>query len=332
VKAVFHAQSLSLSGKTEVNHLIPTLGFSIPLTARYNRSESTPKYLSQSDVEISDEKIRESQKTLRDGYTVTMSLNRRGSRNPLMKHFFDNLKAGASYSNNKSSSPTVIDSSWSYSWNTNYQIQFSKDRKLNLPFLPEFSYWLTNFSVNASGSKSLKKKYAYSGDRFIMSPTSFSHGWNNEMSLSYDPFESVKVNFRRSEKRNMLNGRTFHGIPVGRLVDYRQNFELQYQPIGNIWFISQFNPRFEYTCRYSENLNPSVRKSTDPEETRDASNDSQINVVFDVDVGKYAIDFGRLTRLLGDDYEAGRRKPSSSSESLSRQQEEFRKKITSCMQ
>jgi hypothetical protein len=319
------SDNLALAGKTEVNHFIPTLGFQIPVSGRYNKSTSTPKYLSQSDVEIVDEAIRESEKTIRNSYTYSVSLSRRGSRNFLMKNFFDNLKAGATYSRNQLASPTALDTSWTYSWNTNYQIQFS-DRKLKLPKLPPIRYWLTSFTVNAAGSKSLKKTYSFSDGRYIKRPTGFSHGWNNEMSLSYDPFESIKINLRRSEKRNMINYREFYGIPVGRLFDYRQTFELQYQPRGYVWFLSQFNPRLEYTSRYGEDLNPSVRKEGDPEDTRNVNNERQINLVFDFDIGGYAIDFGKWIRVLGED-EGVAVMPGSSGAGLERKKEEFQKML-----
>jgi len=318
------ADNLAVSGKTEINHIIPTLGFTIPLTARYNKSQSKPKYLTQSDVEIVDDSVSEEQKTIRNSYTYSLSLSRRSSRNLIMKHIFDNLKAGASYSKNQLASPTAIDTSWSYSWNANYQIQFSKDRKLNLFKGIGVRYWLTSFTYNASGSKSLKKTYSYSGDRYIKSPTGFSHGWSNEMSMSYDPLESVKINYRQSEKRNMMNYREFHGVPVGKLYDFRQSFEIQYQPRGYVWLLSQFNPRFEYTSRYGEDLNPSVRKLGDPEDTRNVSNERQINLVFDVDVGEYAIDFGKWLRVLGENEEATN-VPGSTGASLARQKEEFQK-------
>ena len=318
------SDNLAMSGKTEINHFIPTLGFNIPVTARYNKSQSKPKYLTQSDVEIVDESIKNEQKTIRNSYTYSVSLNRRGSRNPVMKHVFDNLKAGASYSKNQLASPTAIDTSWSYSWSTNYQIQFGKDRKLTLPMGMGLRYWLTNFTMNAAGSKSLKKTYSYSGERYIQNPIGFSHGWNNEMSMSYDPLESVRINFRRSEKRNMMNYREFYGMPVGRLYDFRQNFEMQYQPRGYVWLLSQFNPRLEYTSRYGENLNPSVRKTGDPEDTRNVSIDRKINIVFDFDVGGYAIDFGKWIRVLGE-YEDVKAVPGSSGASLARQKADFQK-------
>jgi hypothetical protein len=318
------SDNLSLSGKTEVNHFIPTLGFTLPVTGRYNKSVSKPKYLTQSDVEIIDDAIAESQKTTRNSYSYSVSISRRGSKNPIMKHLFDNLKAGASYSKNNLASPTALDTSWSYSWNTNYQVQFSKDRKLNIFNKVALRYWLTSFSVSAAGSKSLKNSYSYNGERFVQSPTGFSHGWSNEMAMSYDPLESIKMNFSLSEKRNMLNYREFYGVPIGRLYDYRQNFELQYQPRGYVWFISQFNPRFEYTSRYGEDLNPSLRKTGDPEDTRNVSNDRQINIVFDVDVGGYAIDFGKRIKLLGENERAAQA-PGSSGASLARQKEDFQK-------
>jgi hypothetical protein len=317
--------SLALSGKTEINNFIPTGGFQIPLTARYNSSESKPKYLPQSDVEIVDEAEKNLRRTVRNSYAWSVSMSRRNSKNFFMRTIFDNLKAGYSYSRNRLFSPTATDTSWSQSWNTNYQIQFDRGRKLTLFKGIEWRYWLTSFTVNASGSKSVKTTYSLSGDRFIKSPTGVSHGWDNEVQASYDPFASMKFNFRRSEKRNMMIYQEAFGVPIGKLTSFRESLDMQYQP-QQVWFISQFSPRFEYSARYEEDLNPSVRKGDDPITTRNANNERSINLVFDVDVGKYAYDFGKWTGVIRE----GEHNPTAvltQGAGLARQKEDFQKML-----
>lgn len=316
--------SIAFQGKSEVNHFVPTGGFQLPVSLRYSSSTLKPKYLTQSDVEIIDQSIREDLRTERNNYTYSVSLSRRGSSNFLMKHLFDNLKAGYSYSKNRMFSPTALDTSWSQSWNTNYQVQFGRDRTFKLPGGLEMRYWLTNLTINASGSKSVRTSYSLNNERFIMSPIAVSHGWDNEISTSYDPFESMKFNYRRSENRNMRIYREAWGIPVGRLNSYQQSLEMQYQPRGDVFFISQFSPRFEYTARYDENLDPSIRQQDDPRDTRNVSNSRNINIVFDVDVGGYAIDFGRITGLLGEG-ETAQNAPSSARAASARRKADFEK-------
>jgi hypothetical protein len=168
----------------------------------------------------------------------------------------------------------------------------------------EWRYWLTSFTVNAAGSKSVKTTYSLSGERFVKNPTGVSNGWDNEIQASYDPFESMKFNFRRSEKRNMMTYQEVLGVPVGALTNFQQSLDMQYQPRGAVWFISQFSPRFEYTSRYEEDLNPSVRKGDDPATTRNANNNRNMNLVFDLDVGRYAYDFGKWVGVIREDEKA----------------------------
>ena len=215
-----------------------------------------------------------------------------------MKNVFDNLKMGYNYSRNQMYSPTALDTSWSESWNANYQIQFGKDRKLRLPKGIRMRYWLTNFTFNAAGSKAVRTTYSLSKERFLKNPTGVSQGWDNEMQMSYDPFESLRFNFRRGEKRDQLTPRDVYGVPVGKLMLYRQSLDMQYQPRGRVWLISQFNPRLEYMSRYEEDLNPSLRRGDDPEDTRNALNNRTVNIVFDVDVGGYIFAIGKRTGIL----------------------------------
>jgi hypothetical protein len=320
-------QNMTLAGKTELNHFVPTGGFKLPVSARYNKSESKPKYMTQSDVEILDEEVSEDLKTERNSYTVSVSMSRSGSSNFLMKNLFDNLKAGANYSKNKMHSPTRLDTSWSWSWNANYQIRFRKKREIPLFRGIALRYWLTDFSYNASGAKSVKTTYSLSEDRFVKSPTGLSHGWDNEMNASWDPFESVKLNYRRNERRNMMIYRDIFGIPVGKLLRFSESIRLHYQPMGNVPFLSQFNPRFEYNARYDEELDPSIRKDDDPEDTRNANNLRNIDIVFDVDVARYAVGFGKWVGVIGEDEVLSTKIASSAKLSMTKHTEKFKKQF-----
>lgn len=293
--------SYAISGKTDINHFIPTAGFTLPVTVRYNQSNSKPKYLPQKDVEITDPAVQDSLRSVKNSVSMSLSISRRGSKNFLMKNIFDNLKGGVNYSKNASFSPTAKDTIRTFSANASYQIQFNRKRTLSLFKGIKWRYWLTNFSMKAGGSRKTSKGYSLSGNEFVERVTSPSSGWNNEISTTYEPFESVKLNYRRNEDRNLILKNDFNGMNIGTLTSFRQNVEMNYQPKGRVFLISQFNPRFEYRSGYEEDLRPGVRQGDDPEGTRDAFNNREISVVFDVNIGKYAIGFGKKIGLLAAD-------------------------------
>jgi len=291
------SDSYAFSGKTEINHFVPTARFDLPVTFRWTETQSKPKYLPQKDVEITDSAVQDSLKSVRNSYTVSLAISRRGSKNPIMRNVFDKLKTGLSYSKNASYSPTAKDTSWALSGNANYQVEFDKDRQWNLFKGVKWRYWLTNLSMKASGARSVKRGYSLSGDEFVKRPSSYSCAWDNEISAVYDPFESVKLNYRRAENRNLAVQQMIYGIDVGILTSFRQSLDMRYQP-RNVFLISQFNPTLEYNTSYEEDLKPGVRQGDDPGGTRDAFNNRNISIVFDVDVGKYVMKFGKKIGVL----------------------------------
>ncbi|MBU8921604.1 MAG: hypothetical protein KOO63_07270, partial [Bacteroidales bacterium] len=290
--------SYNLNVKTELNHIIPTARFKLPVTFRYNRADSKPKYLPQKDVEINDPAVQDSLKSVKNNYSLSVSLSRRGSKNPIMKNIFDNLKAGFSYTKNASFSPTLKDTSWAMSGNANYQVQFSRDRDLGLFKGIKWRYWLTSFSMKANGGRSVKRGYSFNGEEFVERPEGYSCAWDNEISTIYDPFESLKFSYRRAENRNLAIENKIYGVDMGRLTSFRQSLDMRYQPRGNIFILSEFNPVFEYKSSYEEDLKPGVRQGDDPEGTRDAFGKRDIGIDFDVDIGKYALSLGKLFGVL----------------------------------
>lgn len=293
--------SLSLSGKSKVNHFIPTAGFNLPVSMRYSNVKALPRYIPQSDVEIADPDMRDSLRTVNNSYSINVSMIRSGSQNPLMKHLFDNLKTSFSYSKRTVFSPNSRDTTKTMSGSLNYQVYFRKSRQLGLFRGIKWRYWLSNFSLTSSAARKTRRYFAFSGDRFVKRPSTYDAGWNNDMSMLYEPFESIKMDFRRSEKRNLAIDHDFHGIPIGVQTSYNHNYKLGFQPKGRMFLLSDLNTRFEYTSSYNEDLRPSLRQEDDPFGTRNVGAKRTMNFVFDVDIGRYAFNFGKLVKLFGEE-------------------------------
>lgn len=281
------SSSISLSGDTRVEHLIPTIGFELPFSANYSSSTLRPKYMTQSDVEIKDDAVKDSLLSASRNYGFRISLSRRGSSNFLMKNFFDNLRLSYSYSKKSSYSPVAKDSLWSMSGNVNYTLQFSKDRTLDLFKGVKWRYWLSNLTFTSSGSRSVRRSYSIKDGDFIKRPSSYAAQWNNNLALAYDPFESIKIDYQRGEQRDLGLDNYFHGIPIGILKSYSEKLSMDFKPRNSIPFISGFNPSFRYRVDYKENLT-GVRRAGDPADVRNASANRNININFSVNLGRYS--------------------------------------------
>lgn len=283
--------SIAMQGKTKLNHFIPTLGFDIPVTAKMSQSRALPKYFPSSDIEIKDEAVRDSLRSVNNARSYSVSLSRSGSENWLMKHVFDNLRTSVSWSKTTANSPRNIDTTYTMSGNLNYTVHFRKDRQLSLFKGIKWRWWLSNFSYQGSASRTKKKALSWSSGEFVARPNDYNAQWDNEISTLYDPFESLKLSFNMREHRVLQPNDL-----VGQRTEYSHNIMLQFKPGANFPILSQFTPDFEYRGRYREDLRPTIRQGDDPFGTRDAWADRNISIRFDLDMGRY---FGGIGRFFG---------------------------------
>jgi hypothetical protein len=308
--------NLNLNAKTEISYFLPTVGFNLPVNVHYNTSNSLPKYVPQSDVEIADAEVRDSLKSVNTSLGYNVSLSRRGSTNFMMRNLFDNLKLGYSYAKRGVSTPTSRDTSWSMSGSLNYQVQFRKTRQLGLFRGSKWRYWLSNLSYESSASREVRRAYARNDSVFVRRPSYYAGTWTNAFSTLYEPFESIKIDFRANERRDLALGREIYDIPIGAQTNFNHSVGLNYQPSRQIFILSEFNPRFEFKSNYTEDLRPTIRQTrkivydtlyagtdsmrvdritiTDPVGTRNVVGQRDMNFTFSVDVGKYILRFGQI--------------------------------------
>jgi len=289
--------SYSFGANTKLGYFVPTAGFKVPFSFSYSSSKSKPKYLSQSDVEIQEDSVRDSLVSASRSYKFGVSLSRSGSSNFIMKNLFDNLSLSYNYSRQGSYSPTGKDSTTSMGGSLNYNITFNRDRTIELFNGIKWHYWLSNLSFTASGNRSVRKRYSIRGDDFIRSPVGYSAGWNNQLHLAYDPFESIKMEYDRSENRDMGVDHEFHGVPIGILKRYNESMSVLFNPKSDIPLISQFNPYFRYNVSYQENLG-GRRGPNDPLGTRSAGARRRISANLDFKIGDYAEDVLNIFKRL----------------------------------
>jgi len=290
--------SLSISGKTNLQHVIPTGGFDIPVSFRYNNSKSLPKYIPQSDVEIEEEAVRDSLKSISNNYSFSVSLSRRNSKNWLMKNLFDNLKTSFNYSKRSTFSPYTRDTTWTMGGNLNYQVHFKKDRQISLFRGIKWRYWLTNFSLQSSASRKLRRSMSYSGEGFVRRPYEYSANWKNNLSSTYEPFESIKLDFNMSEDRNLAIDHYFHSIPIGVQTRFGHTMRMRFHPMRSLPFLEDLRPNIEVSTRYNEDINPNLRQEDDPFGTRNVNAQRNMNIAFDFDIGEYMLKIGELIKLI----------------------------------
>ncbi len=301
------SSSLNINGKTEINHLVPTARFNLPLSFQYNTTDQLPKYMLNSDVEIADPAVQDSLKTVSANYGFNVSLSRRGSTNSLMRILFDNLRAGYSYSKRYNYSPMTRDTTWTMNGNLSYQIQFRDKRELTLFKGIKWRYWLAQLSYETSASRQTRQQYTRSGTSdFVQRPYFYDARWNNAFNTLYEPFDAVKITFNLSEQRDLAVDHYLGNLPIGTETSFGHQLSLNYQPSPTTPILSEFNPRFDYQSKYGEDLSPGKRQEGDPFGTRYINNQRDITFAFMVDAGRYITFLGEKTHLLKEGESSGR--------------------------
>lgn len=290
---------LNLGAKTEINYLIPTARFNLPVSFQYNSTDMLPKYMLNSDVEIADAAVQDSLKNISASYGFNVSMSRRGSSNVIMRNLFDNLRTGFSFSKRYNYSPVRRDTTWTMNGNLGYQVQFRDKRELGLFKGIKWRYWLTNLSYETGASRQTREEHTLSGTgEFVKRPSFYDARWNNAVNTLYEPFDAVKITFNVSEQRDLGVVHTFHGIPIGAETSFGHNLSFNYQPSPQTPILSEFNPRFDYKSRYAEDLASSKRQGEDPFGTRYINNQREMTFTFMVDAGRYITMLGEKTRLI----------------------------------
>jgi hypothetical protein len=320
--------SLTLGVRTEIEHFVPTGRFELPVNLQYNSTDMLPKYMLNSDVEIADAAVRDSLKAVAKTYGFGVSASRRGSSNFLMKNLFDNLKTVFSYSKRDNYGPTLRDTTRTMSGSLSYRMEFRKAHSLHLIRGIKWRYWLSSISYETGASRQTREQYTLVGDTaFVRRPFYYAANWENTFNTRYEPFQSVKINFNLNEKRDLGIDHNFRGIPIGIETNFSHNASLSYTPGGGLFILSEFNPRFDFRSRYSEDLNPNKRQIRysyyetkqkitcgaggcdttevrqkvtvyDPFGTRHIDNEREMTIAFMVDAGKYVTRLGEACHLL----------------------------------
>ena len=118
-------QSWNLNAKSALHHFIPMAGFRIPVSGNYARSESKPKFVPNSDTEITEEALQDSLKTVRVTQGFSTSLSRKNSKNWLLKYTLDKMSTSFSYNRTRNRGPASADTTTTMNGTLGYQINWA---------------------------------------------------------------------------------------------------------------------------------------------------------------------------------------------------------------
>ncbi len=268
----------SISGKVNLEKFLPpSLGLSLPLSARWEKTLRLPRLKTGSDIILPDD-LRQKEKTESRNWSVSTSESfRKNTKNWLFNLTLNRITTNYTYSKRYSTSPvTPINNSSAYDVTGRYDLT-----PRIKPFFKPFS-WTKSLFMPASihdiklyfmptvlkFDADVKSTNAYQqNNRGIVSST-YTRDFTGNQTYGMNLFTALKADFSTQTRRDiskpgsMVFSLNPSEIQIGRERDYLQSFSTSFTPKIS----RELLPRVQFSSRYSDNSdlagNPDSTRTT----------------------------------------------------------------------
>jgi len=248
-------------------------GLSIPISANYAKTQSTPKYKPGSDILVNKRTVPDSLMPEIRTDNESLGLNaafkkRTKSRNFLVRYLIDPIDAKASLTKAKSSNPVVASGrKLQYKGSFSYRIGFGNQHYF-LPFKwagsfgllkkfakTKFYYLPSNFSFSLQGSDSEDESRKRSG----VNSSVFKSNFTRTLAVNYKPFNVISADYSKTQQFDMLHSKWMDVVSSftepGMPLSVSQNANLNLSPKIFSWFTTTG----KYSASYRWSDNPAIR-------------------------------------------------------------------------
>ena len=260
----------SVNASLALHKLLPAgWGFLIPVSASYQSSVQTPKYMPGSDILITenttpDTLLRQVQ-TINHSQGFNISLSRKTkSRNALMRYLVDPIKTSFNYTKtDMSNSQTAYSKSLNYKGSFGYSLTFGKQNYVQpLKFVGKTGfakkvadtrlYYLpTSLSFDVRGTDSNRDSKTRSGLTQPDVKSNFTRGY----ATGIQPIQAISLDYKRSESMDMREAKWKDLLTEwepGELISVDQSINASLQPKFFSWLSHSY--RYNVSYRWNDNL------------------------------------------------------------------------------
>lgn len=270
---------MSYSASVNLDKFLPrSWGVRLPVSYSFSKSTQTPLLRTGSDIILPEEKRLEEQ-TINESKSITVSptIKKQGSRNPLYSLIFNRLTTSFSYRRSERMSVNTP-----YSFGESYNVRSSYDLGIKrTPSLPIF-FW-TKWIPIAKKTSNTKlglypSRWTVSGDysRNLsitddinnIRRSSFERKLNAKMNLSYNVFENLKASFNLDTRRDLSDpdaiDLSLRNLKLGLEESFSQSFSADYDPKLFSFLSTDLSYKSSYSDRWdraTESLQSSFSRS-----------------------------------------------------------------------
>ena len=282
------SEDLNVSSSLKLNDFIPLLGFDLPLSFSRQHSTKRPKYMTNSDIEIIDDLLREEQTSLNERESFSVRLARSPSQNVLARYILDPWQFSLSGARTNEDTPLNVRRSKNLQGSVSYDLRISGKHVLGdfpvigrIPVVRGASYLPNKISVSAnySGDRRESSSFNIGTGEFDVMPTNRTKRGSLNGSFEYKPLKIVDLNVTLRSDRDPFRVKRIHGVNIGEETIFNQKVQMNFRPPSRMglpdnWFfrpislsvreLNKMKPNLSFNSTYGNNRSPSVRQADDP--------------------------------------------------------------------
>lgn len=292
----------NFSTNFRVNDFVPLLGFNMPVSLGRQMSIQRPKYLTNSDIEILDEDLRNAESSIDERESFSVRLMHDNSRWAIARYLIDPWSLTINGSRSASDSPLNKGRQKTLAGSLTYDLRIPRDYLLGnyllfdkLPVVKSVAVLPSKISLsgNFSGSQQRTRIYDSSEESFVDRPTTKSKRGTLKGTVDFKPLPIADVGVSVTSERDMFRERNVMGFNIGEENIFSQSVQVKFllpktlglpdkalfRPIAKaVRAMNQVKPSVTFNGAYENNHGPSVRQAGDPEDTRSAGNSGDWNI------------------------------------------------------
>lgn len=271
----------SFNSTIKMGKFLPAkLGISMPVSLTYSRSESTPKYLPNEDIEVTNDLPDSTLEAIRNfseskGISVSFGINSR-SQNFFVKHILSPFNVSYSRNDGENSSSTIKSSTKkSEQGNVSWRLNFSNDNYFfplkfleDIPLLMKLSdtklyYTPQNISTKISGNRNSNMSIKRSG----LESSNSNFTIRRDISTNLKIIDALSVSYSRNyvnDLRDIPSDSLWDEIQtlqLGILSNINQNSSINFKPQLFTWFSTNLSYSVNFKFAYNRQQKVSPRNT-----------------------------------------------------------------------
>ncbi|MDZ7723765.1 MAG: cell surface protein SprA [candidate division KSB1 bacterium] len=272
----------NFSSTIQTGKFLPAkLGVKMPVTVTYSRSESTPKYLPNEDIEVTDSLPDSTLEAIRNlseskGLSVSFGIDSR-SQNFFVKNIISPFNISYSRNEGESSSSTIkYNRKKSEQGNISWRLNFGPDNYVfplkfleNIPLLVKLSdmklyYTPQSISTKVSGNRNFNESLKRSG----LQSSNSSFTIRRDFSTNLKVIDALSVNYSRNYVNDLRDvpgdslWDEIQTLQLGVLSNVNQNSSISFKPKLFSWFNTNISYSVSFQYAYNRQQKTSARNTT----------------------------------------------------------------------